>query len=153
MGKKNKKRTKINQRIRKYFDDDPFDVGIQRVSTETLSELFHAIGIYDVEYKKEILIKTARMLWSETDSDLRQDILNFFQANGEIYTSDKPKEPNLDRSHKIEEILQELDATSQEGALLFESFIHMRSKKITIEKVESKLQHIRFDLKKENFLL
>lgn len=149
MGKKNKKRTKINQRIKKYFDDDPFDIGIQRVSAKTLSEMFQAIGIYDVDYNKQVMVKTARMLWSEADNDIRQDVLKFFQSNGEIYISKKPKEPNLDRSHKIEEILQELDANPQEGAMLFEMFMQLRSKKITIEKVEAKLQHIRFDLKKE----
>ena len=45
MGKKNKKNSKINQRIKQYFDDDPFDVGVERVSSETLSELFHTLGI------------------------------------------------------------------------------------------------------------
>jgi ATP-dependent RNA helicase SUPV3L1/SUV3 len=37
MARKNKKNSKINQRIRKYFDDDPFDVGIERVDGKTLS--------------------------------------------------------------------------------------------------------------------
>ncbi len=91
MGKKNKKNSKINQRIRTYFDDDPFDVGIERVETQTLSELFHTLGIYDIEFSKEILVKTIRMLWSEADSGFRSDILNFFIANGEVYLSDKPK--------------------------------------------------------------
>ena len=32
MAKKNKKNSKINQKIKEYFDNDPFDVGIERVS-------------------------------------------------------------------------------------------------------------------------
>jgi len=40
MAKKNKKNSKVNQKIKKYFDEDPFDVGVARVSTQTLSELF-----------------------------------------------------------------------------------------------------------------
>jgi len=61
MGKKNKKNTKINQRIRKFFDDDPFDLGIERVSSETLSELFHTLGIVEIEHTKSVLLKTIRM--------------------------------------------------------------------------------------------
>jgi len=149
MSKKNKKNTKINQKIRIYFDDDPFDVGIERVSSETLSELFSTLGIYDVEHNKAVLLKTVRMIWSEADSGFRQDILNFFSANGEIYVSDVPKKPNLDRESKIEIILEELHVTQDEAVLLQDFYAQTRSKKITIEKVESKLKHIRFDMKKQ----
>ncbi len=148
MGNKHKKNIKINQQIKKYFDDAPFDVGIERVSSQTLSELFNTLGIYDIEHNKKIQLKTLRMLWSEADSGIRQDILNFFSNEGKFYNSDIPKEPNLDRGQKIESLLQELDVNSQEAALLFDAFMDVRSKKITIEKMESKLQHIRFDLKK-----
>jgi len=148
MAKKNKKNTKINQKIRQYFDDDPFDVGIERVSSETLSELFHTLGIYDVEHNKKGLLKHIRMLWSEANSGHRQDILNFFIANGEIYSSGKPKELNLDRDEKIRSLLAELNLSIEEEVLLYEAFADVRSKKITIEKMETKLRHIRFDLKK-----
>lgn len=150
MAKKNKKNSKINKRIREYFDDDPFDVGIQRVDTETLSELFHTIGIYDIEFSKDVLIKAARMLWSEADSGFRQDILNFFSANGVVYPSDKLKQPAIDRDEKLEELIGELDVTPEEATLLFDAFSDVRSKKITIEKLESKLRHIRFGVKKEH---
>ncbi len=146
---KHKKNTKINHRIKKYFDNDPFDVGIERLSTETLSELCHTLGIYDVEHNKKMLLKTIRMVWSEADSAFRQEILSFFQANGKIYTSNIPKEENLDRTHKIESLMEELKVTAEEGALLFDAFMDVRSKKITLAKMESKLQHIRYDLKKD----
>lgn len=149
MSKKNKKNTKINQRIRKYFDDDPFDVGIERVPSETLSELFHAIGIYDIEHKKSVLLKAIRMLWSEADSDFRKDILSFFEANEEIYLSDGIKTQNTDKDTKLESILQELEVTQEEAVRLHEMYMDIRAKKITIEKVESKLQHLRFDVKKQ----
>ncbi len=149
MGRKNKKKSKINQRIRKYFDDDPFDVGIERVDSQTLSELFHTLGIYDIEFSKDVLLKTIRMIWSEADSGYRQDILDFFSANGTIYPSDKPKEVSVDRGVKLDELICELDASAQEAALLFDSFINVRSKKITIQKLETKLRHIRFEMKKE----
>ncbi len=149
MANKHKKNTKINQKIKKYFDNDPFDVGIERVSTETLSELCHYLGIYDIEHNKKVIIKTIRMLWSEADSDFREHILDFFHANETIYSSTSPKEQNQDRTQKIEALLQELDVTPEEGALLHEAFMEVRSKKITLEKMEAKLLHIRFDLKKE----
>jgi len=149
MGKKNKKTSKINQRIRKYFDDDPFDVGIERVSSETMSELVHTLGIYGVEHNKATLLKTIRMVWSEADSDSRQDILNFFSADGTIYPSDKPKAKDTDREQKLQDLLQSLDITKEEEILLHDSFIDMRSKKITLAKIDSKLRHIRFDIKRE----
>ncbi len=149
MAKKSKKNIKINQKIKKYFDDDPFDVGIQRVSSETLSELFHTLGIYDVEHSKKALIKTIRMLWSEADSDFRQDILDFFVANGEVYLSGKQKEPNLDRLEKIDLFLEELEVNQAEATALYDAFSDVRSKKITIEKMESKLRHIRYENKRE----
>lgn len=143
-----KKRTKINQRIKEYFDGDPFDVGIDRVDSETLSEMFGAIGIYDVEHNKELLVKTARMIWSEADSEYRSQILNFFSNNGESYKSDKPRIENLQRDEKIEMLIEELDATPEESAILESSFSGLRSKKITITKMESKLKHIRFQQKR-----
>ncbi len=149
MAKKSKKNTKINQRIKTYFDDDPFDVGIERVSSETLSELFHTLGIYEIEHTKAVLLKTVRMLWSEADSGFRQDILNFFAADGKVYPSGKAKEPNLDRLQKIDLFLEELDVNQEEATALYDAFGDVRSKKITIEKMESKLKHIRFEAKKE----
>ena len=152
MGKKNKKNVKINQKIRKYFDDDPFDVGVERVSSETLSELFSTLGIYDVEHTKKSLLKTIRMLWSESDGGYREEILNFFIANDEQYESGKPKELNLDRDEKIRQIMEELDPSMDEEIRLYESFADVRSKKITIEKMETKLRHIRFEMKKSDRL-
>jgi len=148
MAKKNKKNTKINQRIRKYFGDDPFDVGVERVSSETLSELFATLGIHDIEHTKKVLLKAIRMLWSEADSGFRQDILNFFEADGEIYPSDRPKEFSLGRDEKLRDLIAELNVNADEEALLYETFADVRSKKLTITKMESKLRHIRYDLKR-----
>ena len=149
MAKKNKKNSKINQKIRKYFDDDPFDVGVKRVSAHTLSEMFTTLGIYDIDQSKDMLVKMARMLWSEADGNFRSDILHFFANEGKVYKSTTLKEPNIDREEKINSIIDELDVSSEEAVLLRESFLDVRSKKITIEKMESKLKHIRYALKKE----
>lgn len=149
MGKKNKKNSKINQKIRKYFDDDPFDVGVQRVDSQTLSELFHALGILDVEFSKLAMLKNIRMLWSQADSDLRENILDFFEANSEVYLSGKLKEAPVGRDENLNELLEELELSLEEEVILREAFIDVRSKKLTQEKIEAKLRHIRFDVKKE----
>ena len=149
MSKKNKKNSKINQRIRAYFDDDPFDVGIERVPSEVLSELFGALGLYDIEHNKKLMVKTLRMIWSEAESGMRLDILHFFENNGEVYRGDKKELPTVDRDSKIEMFLHELDASKEEAVALYEMFSTVRSKKITIEKMEAKLQHIRYEAKRE----
>ena len=150
MAKKNKKNSKINQRIRKYFDDDPFDVGIERVESKTLSELFATLGIYDIEHNKVLMVRTLRMIWSEAESGMRHDILNFFESDGRIYKSQRPKkEVVFDREDKINALLEELDVSQEEAVRLHEAYLHVRSKKITIEKMESSLRHIRFEMKKE----
>ena len=149
MAKKNKKNIKINQKIKKYFDNDPFDVGVQRVSAQTLSELFSTLGIYNIEHDKKTLLKTIRMLWSESDGGYRQDILDFFIANETIYPADKPKHNIYEIDDKLEGFLEELQTSKEEEVLLRSAFQNIRSKKITITKVESKLQHIRFKKKKE----
>ncbi|MFK5938379.1 MAG: helicase-related protein, partial [Sulfurimonas sp.] len=149
MAKKNKKNIKINQKIKEYFDDDPFDVGVERVSSETLSELFATLGIYDIEHNKKTLLKTVRMLWSEADGGYRKDILDFFQANNEIYYTDKQKNPLPEIEDKLERMLRELDVNREEALLLYAAFANVRNRKITIEKVESKLHNIRFTKKKE----
>ena len=149
MGKKNKKNSKINQKIRTYFGDDPFDIGIARVDSQTLSELFHALGIYDVSFNKEELLKTIRMLWSQADSDFRANILEFFVANGEEYPSGNIKQAPKERTEKLDDLLSEVELSIEEEVALREAFMDVRSKKVTIEKIESKLRHIRFEVKKE----
>ncbi|SFV62661.1 Helicase-like [hydrothermal vent metagenome] len=150
MSNKNKKNSKINQKIRAYFGDDPFDVGIQRVSSETLSELFNALGIYDIEHNKKLMIKTIRMIWSEPDGGYRLDILKFFENNGELYRGEKKELPSYDRDEKIEMLLAQLDVSAEEAVALYEAFATIRSKKITIEKMESKLRHIRYEDKRQS---
>ena len=150
MGKKNKKHTKLNQKIKKYFDDDPFDIGIERVDAATLSELFGALGIYDIAHKKELMVKTLRMIWSEADSDIRRDIVEFFHNEGKVYKKEKlAHENHFSREEKIQTLLEELDVNEAEATRLREAFMQMRSKKITITKMENKLEHIRFEMKKE----
>jgi ATP-dependent RNA helicase SUPV3L1/SUV3 len=150
MAKKNRKNVKINQKIKHYFDGDPFDVGIVRVESSTLSELFATLGIYDIEHNKDALLKVARMLWSEADGTIRRDILDFFVAHDVVYPSDKEKKPIVQKEEKLKELLQEFeDITPQEELALQEAFYTARTKKITPQKIESKLKHIRLTNKRK----
>ncbi len=148
MSKKNKKKSKTNQQIKKYFDGDPFDVGVQRVKSETLSELFHYLGIYEIEHSRELLIKTIRMVWSEADNVYRKLIVEFFANEGVVYPSDKTQKPSVTSLDKLDEILQEFDITTEESAIIYAEFGDKRAKKITHSKIESKIKHIRFEVKK-----
>ena len=144
-----KKLTKINHAIRRFFDDAPFDEGIERVDEATLIELTHFMGIIPDEWDRDTLVRIYRRLWSEADVHLRKEIVAFFKANGKIYPGTKEHEPALERTEKIAAILEEMEVTKEEALLLHNAFIDVRTKKITREKMESKLLHIRFEKKKK----
>jgi len=143
-----KKHSKLNQRIRHYFDGDGFDDGIERVSTATLIELSQSLGMIPDSFEKAQLVKLFRRIWSEGDLDLRNHIVAFFKAENRIYPSPSNAVPSLERSEKISELIGELDVTPEEAKLLHNAYIDVRSKKITVEKMESTLRHIRFEKKK-----
>ncbi|WP_345992989.1 helicase-related protein [Sulfurimonas sp. HSL-1716] len=150
MAKKNKKSTKINIKIRNFFGGDPFDVGIERVGEKTLIELAHTIGLYDVEFTKKELLRALRQLWSTGDMTVREDILHFFIEDKILYPPLAPAEPSMEKEEKIESLLEEFkDITPEERVELFGIFLDVRTKKISYAKIESKLQHLRFEKKKQ----
>ena len=149
MAKKNKKNIKINQKIKTFFDGDPFDVGVERVKSETLSELFSALGIYEIDHSKDVLLKAVRMLWSEADSGFRAEILTFFENEGIVYPSDKTMQPVHTSLEKLDSVLGEFEMTPEEEAQIYAEFGDKRAKKITPQKIESKLRHIRLEAKRE----
>lgn len=149
MAKKKKKMIKLNQQIRHFFGDEGFDEGIDRVPTEVLIALAHTLGIFNGTTDKAQLIKTFRRLWSEGESDHRELIVAFFKHEGKIYPNPKPKEKPHEREEKIDELLEAFELTSDERKALHASFIDIRTRKITPEKIASKLEHIRYTQKRE----
>jgi ATP-dependent RNA helicase SUPV3L1/SUV3 len=147
MGKK--KHSKINQKIRHFFGGDGFDEGIERVSTATLTELVQTLGILPDSLAKEDLIRILRREWSESDLELRAHILAFFKAENRIYPGSATKEPSKERQEHIAELIAQLDATPQEAKALEQAFIEIRSKKITLSKMESTLRHLRLGAKRD----
>ncbi len=142
-----KKLSKINQKIRHYFGGDGFDEGIERVSTSTLIELTQTLGVLTDSLEKPELIRLLRRLWSDGDIDLRHHILSFFKAENRVYAT-ASDEPSKERGEKIAQLLSELDVTPEEARALERAFLDVRSKKITLGKMESSLRHIRFEAKR-----
>ena len=149
MAKKKKKMIKLNQSIRHFFGDEGFDEGIERVPGDVLVALAHTLGIFNGTTDKTSLIKTFRRLWSEGESETREMIVSFFKHEGKIYPNPKPKERPHEREEKIDELLETFDITPEERRALHASFIDIRTRKITPEKIASKLEHIRYTRKRE----
>ncbi len=149
MAKKKKKMIKLNQSIRHFFGDEGFDEGIERVPTETLMALSHTLGLFNGTTDKATLVKSFRRLWSEGDGDNRELIVDFFRNDGRTYPNPKPKEKPQEREEKIDELLEGLEINPDERMALHASFIDVRLRKITPEKIASKLEHIRVSLKRE----
>jgi len=150
MAKKKKKMIKLNQSIRHFFGDEGFDEGIERVPTEALIALAHTLGIFNGTTDKTGLIKTFRRLWSEGESDNREMIVAFFKQEGKIYPNPKPKEKPHEREEKIDELLEAFELSDAERRDLHASFIDIRTRKITPDKIASKLEHIRYTRKRES---
>jgi len=143
-----KKQSKINQKIRHYFDGDGFDEGIERVNSATLIALTQTLGVIPDSLDKPQLIRLFRRLWSEGDMSIRSHIISFFKAENKIYPSLHVKEPSKERDELIHELIEELQVSKEEEAHLHNAFIGIRSKKITLSKMESSLKHFRFEKKK-----
>jgi ATP-dependent RNA helicase SUPV3L1/SUV3 len=150
MAKKKKKSMKLNGQMRSFFGGEPFDEGIVRVPNETLVAIAHHIGIFDGTTKNELLIKTFRRLWSEEQDNYRELIVDFFIHDGKRYPNPKPKEKPYEREEKIDELLEAFEITDAERRDLHGAFIDIRIRKITPEKIASKLEHIRYTKKRES---
>jgi ATP-dependent RNA helicase SUPV3L1/SUV3 len=140
---------KLNQSIRHFFGDEGFDEGIERVPTEVLIALAHTLGIFEGSTDKTNLIRTFRRLWSEGETDNREMIVAFFKHEGKTYPNPKPKEKPHEREEKIDELLEAFEITDAERRDLHAAFIDIRTRKITPDKIASKLEHIRYTKKRE----
>jgi len=149
MAKKKKKMIKLNQSIRHFFGDEGFDEGIERLPSEVLIALAHTLGIFNGTTDKATLIKTFRRIWSEGETDNREMIVAFFKNEGKIYPNPKPKEKPHEREERIDEILEAFEITPDERRALHAAFIDIRTRKITLEKIAGKLEHIRYTHKRE----
>ncbi len=98
---------------------------------------------------KRLLVKSFRRLWSEGESDNRHLIVDFFTHNGKVYPNPKPREKPHEREEKIDELLEAFEMTRDERVALHAAFGDVRTRKITPDKIASKLEHIRYVQKRE----
>ena len=145
---KKKKFIKLNQTIRHYFGEEGFDAGLERVPEATLIELAHTLGVVPKSYSKKSLLRIFRTLWSEADIDMRRHIVEFFKADGTLYLPSKPKVDHNERAEKIDELLEEITVSEEERIALHQAFMDVRTKKINLYKLQSKLELLRFEKKR-----
>ncbi len=147
-GKKTKKRAKLNESIRHFFDGDGFDEGIVRVSSHTLIDLVHILGIVPDDWQKETLVRSFRRLWSEADKETCELIHGFFKSNSKIYYGTKSKHEEKSKIVTLDELFEDYEMSDSERYDLQQIFIDVKPKKITPAKIESKLRHLRFEQKR-----
>lgn len=147
MAKKKKKLTKYNLLIRHYFDGDGFDEGISRVPQDKLIELAQSIGLNYRDQSSEMLIRSFRRIWSEADVEPRQHIVNYFKELGQIFTGSGERHQTTDKIEKIDSFLDQLELSNEEASALQTHFMHERTKRISLPKIEKVLYQMRLGKK------
>jgi len=144
MAKKKKKfLIKLNNKIRAYFNGEPFDEGINKVSDDKLIELIMLLELRLSSHEHADMVRALRRAWSEEGARTRETIVSYFVSpHKSIHSTSKEKRP-LDKVEKILMLLDEKKYTKQEENLILEAFIDVKSSKITQEKVMSKLAYLR----------
>ncbi len=143
MAKKKKKLTKYNQTIRHYFDGDGFDEGIIRVPLENLIELAHRLGMRDITPTHEHFVRAFRRLWSEADVEYRQEIVQYFKELGQVFGRSGEKQASDDKTEKINSFLDQMTLSDEEARDLHKYFMHERTKRISLPKMEKTLYQMR----------
>ncbi len=147
MAKKKKKLSKYNQIIRNYFDGDGFDEGITRVPLENLIELAYNLGMRDISPNHDHLVRAFRRLWSESEVEDRQEIVRYFKELGQLFTGNGEKQAADNKTEKISSFLDQLSLSDEEAKELQKHFMHERTKRISLPKMEKVLQQIRLGKK------
>ena len=147
MAKKKKKYLiKLNNKIRNYFDGLPFDEGVDTLDDSKLIELVMLLELNLSSHEHDDLVRAIRRVWSEEGMAIRELIVSYLTQSYKSVHKDvrllKRKDP-VDKVDKILQILEEIEHTKDEENLVLEAFIDLRSSKITLDKINSKLQYIR----------
>ena len=151
MAKKSKRKlVKLNNKIKHYFGELGFDNGLELVETSVLSELAHAMGLLVENSSRKELLRAIRRLYSQGNIDTREMILHFFELNNKIYLPKESLHPKEQKSEILTQIAQELELDEEEYVYITEAFKEVRSRKITKDKVLAKLEHRRYELKRES---
>ena len=151
MAKKSKKKlVKLNNKIKYYFGELGFDNGLELVETPVLAELAQSMGVVVESASRKELLRAIRRLYSQSNIDIREMILHFFEQNNRRYLPKKEVTHKKEREALVLQIAQELDLDEQEYHYINEAFKEVRTRKITKDKVLAKLEHRRYELKRES---
>ncbi|QOR62890.1 helicase-related protein [Sulfurovum sp. ST-21] len=143
MAKKKKKYLiKLNNKIRNYFNGLPFDEGVNTLDDDKLIELVMLLELKLPSYEHEDMVRALRRVWSEEGAGVRELIVSYLTQTYRAAHHDRTKRP-LDRVEKILRILEGIEHTKHEENLILETFIDVKSAKITPEKVINKLHYLR----------
>jgi ATP-dependent RNA helicase SUPV3L1/SUV3 len=136
VGKKYSK--KINIKIRNYFKGLPFEEGIMTLEDEKLIELLFLFDLPSGELHREEMIRSLRRAWSESNLEVRSQIVSFLTQH-----SKKGKKQKEDSIATLLSLMEGIDRTPYEENILLETFLEANLSKVTPKKIVAKLNYIR----------
>ncbi|NOZ89723.1 MAG: helicase [Epsilonproteobacteria bacterium] len=141
MAKKKKKQTiKINNKIKELLNGEPFDEGIKYLDENILVELTMILDLKVPMLSKKEMLRALRRVWSEGNTSLRLNILNYLEQLGVKSSSKNNKE---DKVSYILTILEKFEHTKEEEDDILYNFIDSSYSKITKDKIKNRLNYIR----------
>ena len=141
--KKRKYLIKLNNKVRDYFGGVPFDSGIEMLSDEELIALVLSIGLRLPSLDRYELLRGLRREWSDGDYIKRSIIVKNLLSNDRSKEIDIHQKTPIDKVDKIVMLLGNIEHTKDEESTILDSFIDIKSSKITEDKIVQKLNYIR----------
>lgn len=139
MGKINKKH---NQQIKMFFKGLAFEEGITQL---TLKQLQQVASLFDDQRPplddRDGLIRFLRRIWSNNDLEARREIVSFLIHGG--LENLEEKRNMQEKQETISHILEDTSYTHKELEQLTTLFANVKNRKITKEKLLSRLQYLR----------
>ena len=144
MAKKKKKYLiKLNNKIRNYFNGQPFDEGITTLDEDKLIELVMLLELNLHSHERDDMIRALRRVWSEEGSGTREMIVSYLTKGHKALHSGQREKHEDDKVGKILSILSNIEHTVQEENIILEAFIDAKHSKITSDKIRNKLTYMR----------
>ena len=113
MAKKKKKYLiKLNNKIRNYFNGDPFDEGINRVSDDKLIELVMLLELTLESHEHSDMVRALRRAWSEEGAGTRELIVSYLTKGHKAIHSGVRETQSTDKVGKIISILSTMEHTT-----------------------------------------
>jgi len=144
MAKKKKKYLiKLNNKIRNYFNGQPFDEGIATLGEDKLIELVMLLELQLPSHEPEDMVRALRRVWSEEGAGTREMIVSYLTKGHKATHAGQREKHNDDKVGKILSILSNMEHSAQEENIILEAFIDAKHSKITPDKIRNKLTYMR----------